>query len=170
MKCNKRDTLLRLAHDAHGQDLRRYVIRLTNGQTHFADDVLQESLTRLWSRPEILEQSSESVRRWLFTVARNLVVDNRRSAQFTRETAMAAVPDVPAADLIGAALDRSMLVDALLTLSHNHRSTVLRAYYLAQSLTDIARQDRIPVGTVKSRLHYALRALRSALDERGFVL
>jgi RNA polymerase sigma-70 factor, ECF subfamily len=163
-------TMLRIAHDSHGQALRRYVIRLTNGQTQLADDVLQEAFIRLWNRPEILERPAESIRMWLFTVARNLVIDDRRSARYTRELAVAVVPDLQIADSIGSVLDKWMLADALLTLSDVHRSTVIRAYHFAQPVADIARQDRVPEGTVKSRLHYALRALRVALDQRGFVL
>ena len=64
--------LLRAIHDAHSQDLLRYVLRLTRGDMPFAEDVVQESLLRLWGKPEVLEQSSESARKWLFTVARNL--------------------------------------------------------------------------------------------------
>ncbi|MGV0798998.1 sigma factor, partial [Mycolicibacterium elephantis] len=72
-------------HDAHGQSLLRYVLRLTRGDMPFAEDVVQESLLRLWRRPEVLAQPSESVRAWLFTVARNQVIDDRRSARFGRE-------------------------------------------------------------------------------------
>ena len=58
--------LLRAVHDAHGPALTRYVLRLTNGDTQFAEDVVQESLLRLWKKPDVLEQPSESARAWLF--------------------------------------------------------------------------------------------------------
>ena len=57
----------------------------------------------------------------------------------------------------------------LLSLSEDHRTVLVRAYYLGQTVADIAQQEGIPEGTVKSRLHYALRALRIALQERGVV-
>jgi RNA polymerase sigma-70 factor (ECF subfamily) len=44
---------------------------------------------------------------------------------------------------------------------------VVSAYYLGLSVAEIARRDDLPEGTVKSRLHYALRAMRIALQERG---
>jgi len=40
--------LLRAIHDAHSRDLQRYVMRLTRGDMPFAEDVVQESLLRLW--------------------------------------------------------------------------------------------------------------------------
>src|ERR1700747_936434 len=67
--------VLRVIHDTHGKALQRYVLGLTRGDMPFAEDVVQESLLRLWRRPEILQQPSDAVRAWLFTVARNQVID-----------------------------------------------------------------------------------------------
>jgi RNA polymerase sigma-70 factor, ECF subfamily len=159
--------LLRAIHDAHGRDLLRYVLRLTRGDMPFAEDVVQESLLRLWRKPDVLEQPSESARAWLFTVARNLVIDDRRSARFTRELQSDNVPERVSLDEIGPAVDKWVLADALKSLSGDHRNAIVRAYYLGQTVADIAAQEQIPAGTVKSRLHYALRALRIALQERG---
>ena len=159
--------LLRAIHDAHSRDLQRYVLRLTRGDMPFAEDVVQESLLRLWRKPEILGQPSESARAWLFTVARNLVIDDRRSARFTRELQSDNLPERPSLDAIGPAVDKWVLADALKSLSSDHRNAIVRAYYLGQTVADIAQQEQVPEGTVKSRLHYALRALRIALQERG---
>ncbi|MCV7221585.1 sigma-70 family RNA polymerase sigma factor [Mycolicibacterium elephantis] len=161
--------LLRAIHDAHGQSLLRYVLRLTRGDMPFAEDVVQESLLRLWRKPELLAQPSDSVRAWLFTVARNQVIDDRRSARFGRELQTGNVPEPPSADTIGSAVDKWVLADALKSLSAEHRTAIVRAYYLGQTVADIAEKEGIPVGTVKSRLHYALRALRDALQEKGVV-
>jgi RNA polymerase sigma-70 factor (ECF subfamily) len=46
---------------------------------------------------------------------------------------------------------------------------LVRVHYLGQTAIEIARHEGIPPGTVKSRLHYALRALRVALEERGVI-
>ncbi len=161
--------LLQAVHQAHSRDLLRYVLRLTRGDMPFAEDVVQESLLRLWRKPELLEQSSESARAWLFTVARNLVIDDRRSARYSRELQTDAVPERPSLDAIGPAVDKWILAEALKSLSPEHRTVVVRAYYLGQTVADIAEHEQIPAGTVKSRLHYALRALRNALQERGVV-
>jgi RNA polymerase sigma-70 factor, ECF subfamily len=165
----ERAALLRAMHDAHGPPLLRYVLRLTSGDRQFAEDVVQESLLRLWRKPEILEQSSESVRAWLFTVAKNQVIDDRRSARYTRELQTEFMPERQSPDAIGPAFDKWILSDALLSLSADHRTAIVRAYYLGQTVADIAQHEQIPPGTVKSRLHYALHALRIALQERGVV-
>ena len=46
---------------------------------------------------------------------------------------------------------------------------LVRAHYLGETAVEIGRHENIPAGTVKSRLHYAVRALRVALEERGVV-
>ncbi|MHB1170956.1 MAG: sigma-70 family RNA polymerase sigma factor [Lacisediminihabitans sp.] len=158
--------LLRALHDAHGPVLFRYVLRLTGDYT-FAQDVVQESLLRAWKNPAILEQTDESARAWLFTVARNLVIDDRRSARHAREVLTDELPEVPSPDKTEWVLNAWLLSDALLSLSLEHRTAVVSAYYLGHTVAEIAHQEDIPEGTVKSRLHYALRALRLALQERG---
>jgi RNA polymerase sigma-70 factor, ECF subfamily len=164
-----RAALLRAVHDEHGQALLRYVLRLTNGDMPFAEDVVQEALLRLWRKPDILEQPTDSVRAWTFTVARNLVIDDRRSARFAREWSTDVLPERQTGDPIDPAFDKWILSDALMSLSQEHRTAVVRCYYLGQTVADIARQEGIAEGTVKSRLHYAVKALRNALQERGVV-
>lgn len=161
--------LMRAIHDAHSQALLRYVLRLTRGDMPFAEDVVQESLLRLWRKPDVLQQRGEGVRAWLFTVARNQVIDDRRSARYSRELQTDTLPERPSPDEVGPAFDKWILSDALMSLSLDHRVAVVRAYYLGQTVADIAAHEQIPEGTVKSRLHYALRALRIALQERGVV-
>lgn len=164
-----RAELLQAVHDAHGRELLRYVLRLTRGDMAFAEDVVQESLLRLWRKPELLQQCSDGVRAWLYTVARNQVIDHRRSARYTREFCTADMPERTSMDEIGPAFDKWILSDALKSLSRDHRVAVLRAYYFGQTIAEIAASEHVPEGTIKSRLHYALRALRNALQEKGVV-
>jgi RNA polymerase sigma-70 factor, ECF subfamily len=164
-----RASLLRAIHDAHSQELLRYVMRLTRGDVQFAEDVVQESLLRLWRKPELLGQCTDGVRAWLYTVARNQVIDDRRSARYSRELKTDLIPEQPSRDEIGPAFDKWILSDALMSLSTDHRVAVVRAYYLGQTVAEIAAHEQVPEGTVKSRMYYALRALRIALQERGVV-
>jgi RNA polymerase sigma-70 factor, ECF subfamily len=98
--------VLRAIHDAHGHTLLNYALWLTKGDMPFAEDVVQESLLRLWRAPEVLAKPSDRVRAWLFTVARNLVIDDRKSARYSRELRSGAVPERPSPDAIGQAFDK----------------------------------------------------------------
>lgn len=163
---DERTELLQALHDEHGALLWRYVVRLTHDPA-FADDVVQETLLRAWRRPRLLDQTEGSARAWLFTVARNLVIDDRRSARARHEIPTDQLPEVPTDDQTDALLDAWLVADALHDLSPDHRAVIVCAYYRGQSVAETAGDLAIPEGTVKSRLHYGLRALRLALQERG---
>ncbi len=65
-------------------------VRLTGDRAR-AEDVVQETLLRAWQHPEVTDDTERSARAWLFTVARNMIIDERRSARFRNETGS---PDV----------------------------------------------------------------------------
>jgi RNA polymerase sigma-70 factor (ECF subfamily) len=158
--------LLRALHDEHAQAVWRYVVHLT-GDRALAEDIVQETLLRAWRRPSVLDQSESSARAWLYTVARNLVIDGSRSARRQHEIITDTLPERGAADATDAVLEAWIVADALATLSVEHRAVVVHAYYAGRSVAEIAAELEIPQGTVKSRLHYGLRALRLALQEKG---
>jgi RNA polymerase sigma-70 factor (ECF subfamily) len=56
---------------------------------------------------------------------------------------------------------------AMAQLTPEHRAVLAQVYYRGRSLVSAAKALGLPVGTVKSRTYYALRALRLALDELG---
>jgi len=64
-------------------------VRLTNGDRPRAQDVVQETLLRAWRNPAILDQTQGSARTWVFTVARNLVIDEWRTRRAQLEVATA---------------------------------------------------------------------------------
>jgi len=160
-------TLLRGLYDAHSAALWRYALRLTR-DPHQAHDVVQETLLRAWLHPEINEDGNRSPQAWLFTVARNIIIDDRRSARFRNEVAMLEGADIDEpVDLqdATATIDRLMVRQALAQLSAEHRAVLWRSYYLGWTLARIAEDLKIAEGTVKSRQHYALQALRRTLQD-----
>lgn len=159
-------TRLAALYDAHAAPVWRYVVHLT-GDRAGADDVVQETLLRAWRTPRIMAQAPESTRSWMFTVARHLVIDDVRSARRRREVGVADVPDTATADATDALFETILIEEALAALSADHRAVVIRAYFGALTAAEIADELEIPQGTVKSRLHYGLRALRLALQEKG---
>jgi RNA polymerase sigma-70 factor (ECF subfamily) len=161
---------MRVLYDEHAGALWRYAVRLTGDRAR-AEDVVQETLLRAWRHPEVFDDSEKSVRAWLFTVARNMIIDEHRTLRFRKE---AVEPDGSGelertgADEVNAALDRLLIGDALARLTLAHRAVVRRSYYLGWTTAQIADDLGIPEGTAKSRMHAALRALRHALREMGF--
>jgi RNA polymerase sigma-70 factor (ECF subfamily) len=160
--------LLRALHDEHAQVLWSYVVALT-GDRGRAQDVVQETLLRAWRNPAVLEQAGASGRSWLFTVAKHIVIDEWRSASRRPEVVTAHVPEQPVADAAQQIADRNLVHAALRTLSKEHRQVLLECYFLGASVADAAQTLGVPPGTVKSRTHYALHALRHAIDDLGGV-
>ena len=76
-------------------------------------------------------------------------------------------PEQSAPDEVDSALDRLLIADAMAQMSPEHRAVVERSYYRGWSTAQIAADLDIAEGTVKSRLHYAVRALRLTLQEMG---
>jgi RNA polymerase sigma-70 factor (ECF subfamily) len=167
---NDADTaLMREFYTEHADALWRYAMRLTGDRAR-AEDVVQETLLRAWQHPHAFEDSERSPRAWLFRVARNMIIDERRSSRFRREVSSPDGSDEfeqRGPDEVDAALDRLLIADALTHLSPEHRAVVRRSYYLGWTVAQIADDLQIAEGTVKSRLHYALHALRLTLQEMG---
>ena len=156
-------------YNEHAAALRRYALRLT-GNHVYAEDVVQETLLRAWQHPEVTGDVDRPARAWLFTVARNMIIDDRRSSRFRKEVDwMDALGDREPAgpDEVNTTLDRLVVGDALTKLSAVHLAVVGRSYYLGWTTAHIADDLQIAEGTVKSRLHCAVRTLRLILQEMG---
>ncbi|WP_287931421.1 sigma-70 family RNA polymerase sigma factor [Arthrobacter sp.] len=161
-----RDEAMRALHRDYAAQLTRFVQRLTREGT-VAQDVVAETLLRAWEHPDVLQRSEPALRGWLFTVARNLVIDDWRSARHRHEIGTDQLPETPGPDQTDRILDAWLVEDALLTLTPEHREVIRLAYFDGRDTHTIAAALGVPDGTVKSRLHYGLRALRMALEERG---
>lgn len=160
---------MRQLYDEHAATLWRYAMRLTGDHAR-AEDVVQETLLRAWQHPDVFDDEERSPRAWLFTVARNMIIDQSRSSLFCHEVHSldgSGPPEHAGPDEVNAALDRMLLGEALAQLSPEHRAVVRRSYYLGWTTAQIADNLDIAEGTVKSRLHYAVRALRLTLQEMG---
>jgi len=163
------EDLPRALVDEHAAALLAYVQRLLRGDRQAAEDIVQETLLRAWKNADQVPERSR--RPWLFVTARHLVIDAHRArrsrpAEVAAELAQMSM-ETAGDDDLDAALDSVLVADALRTLSPEHREVLFDSYYRGETARQIAAARGIPAGTVRSRMHYALKALRLALHERG---
>jgi len=159
------DELVRL----HRGPLLAYATRLTGGDRYRAEDALQEVWIRAWRNLDRLVAERGSVRGWLTRVTHNVVIDQHRnrSARPT-EVGIEGRPDAAAAgDRHDETLVAMTVAGALDTLGEQHRAAVVEVYLRDRTAAQAATVLGVPVGTVKSRLHYALRTLRDIMPTAG---
>ncbi len=163
--------LMEQLHEQHAPALWEHCLRLTSHDRARAEDVVQETLLRAWRNLARLDDSRGSVRSWLFTVARNIVIDEWRSKRSRDELLVADVPEAAdVADRTDQLLQSWVVAEALATLSPQHHAVIRECYYTGASVAEASQRLGVPEGTVKSRTHYALRSLRFALQELGVVI
>ena len=160
-------TLMRRLHEEHAAALWRFCLRIVHNDRGRAEDVLQETLLRAWRHRAVLESSPAAARAWLCTVARNIVIDEWRSHRKHTETPVLDLPDRSQDDGTDELLLSWVVAEAFTQLSPDHRAVLLECYYRGRSVAEAAQHLGVPEGTVKSRTHYALRALKLTLQEMG---
>ena len=161
------EELLRALHAEHSPALLGYVTRLT-ADPQLAEDIVQETLLRAWRKAGSLSGNPSSLRSWLFTVAHNIAIDQHRTSVARGEESEATLTDTPVAEELDRALEAWQITEALATLSREHREVLVETYFRGRSVAEAGRVLGVLPGTVKSRSYYALRALRAALEERGW--
>ncbi len=129
-----------------------------------AEDVVQDALAQAWERFDELRQA-DRFRAWLDRIVVNRCRDRLRRRGRIRFVAFDGASDPPGLDPFQSFLDRDSLLAGLRGLEPDERIAVVLRYWGDLQLDAIAERTGWPLGTVKSRLHRALRRLRAALDD-----
>lgn len=149
--------------DIYYEPLLRHLTRMLQDY-QAAEDVCQELFVRAIQRIDQVREP-KGLKTWLYRIATNMAHDH------IRRRIEPPVPELPrlsaASDGVDGLPDRLYVADLLRVLSPDHRAVMVLRFYEDMSLPEISDVLEIPVGTVKSRLHYALRQLRKHLENEG---
>jgi RNA polymerase sigma-70 factor, ECF subfamily len=159
---------LRALYRAYGGELFGFAVNAL-GERGAAEELVQEVFTRAWRHAERYDPNRASVRTWLYQIARHAIIDLRRRAAVRPALALhePSASQEPVGDSIEQAMLGWQVATALERLSPDHRQMIRLAHLQGLTMREIAVHCDLPVGTVKSRTWYALRALRLVLEEMG---
>ncbi|MFE3162578.1 sigma-70 family RNA polymerase sigma factor [Streptomyces sp. NPDC059224] len=144
----------------HRDGLVSYAERML-GDHGLAEDIVQETIIRAWRNMDRLLGMEGSVKGWLFTVTRHLVVDWVRKPHRRKEVVGGTYHDPPSGTEHTEAVHHIMVAKpALNRLSPEHRAVLVHLYLCDRTIKETADILGVPAGTVKSRQHNALRKLR----------
>src|ERR1700746_1392765 len=162
------DAVIRQLYSHYAKALHGYVEQFCPDRAS-ADDIVQETFIRAWRHLPQLSADDRPVRPWLYRVARNLLIDANRAARARPVSAPESPAEIGTDSGLDEVLDRQLVFAALQHLSPAHQSVLVETFYRGGTMATVARELGIPHGTVRSRLHYALDALRQQLQEHDAI-
>ena len=163
--------------DRYAGRVRSLGLRLSGYDGRFADDLVQETFTKLWRGAAGFDSSRGTEATFVFTVARRAAVDQwRRGRRAADDQPLDRLPEGVGSvttgagapeDHVDAVVTGWVVTEALDGLPTAQREVIELAYYRQLSQSEIADRLGIPLGTVKTRTYAAMRALRTALVDKG---
>ncbi len=139
------------------------VARLILRDSALAEDAVQEALVNAWQQLPSL-RDPDRFDAWLYRLVVNACADQGRQLRRRSQQVRLLSLDVPISDDTGDVADREQLERGFNRLKPDQRAVVVLHFYSGFSAAEIAPILGIPVGTARSRLHYATEAMRAALE------
>ncbi len=132
--------------------------------TDLAEDATQQALLAIWQDlPQLRDPTRFEA--WSYRLlVRACYAEGRKSRRWAPNLRLLPAEEPTSGGALNSVVDRDQLERGFRRLSLDHRAVVVLHHYLDLPLPDVAEALGVPEGTVRSRLHYAMRGLRAALD------
>jgi len=129
-----------------------------------AEDATQQALLSIWrDLPQLRDPTRFEA--WSYRLlVRACYAEARRTRRWAPNLRLLPADEPMGADGTSLVIDRDQLERGFRRLSIDHRAVVVLHHYLDLPLSEVAEALGVPAGTVRSRLHHAMRGLRAALD------
>jgi RNA polymerase sigma-70 factor (ECF subfamily) len=149
-------------YDLHGPALFGYAVNALRDR-QLAEDCVQETFLRAWRSRDRFDPERAGMRTWLFAIQRNVIVDTQRSMQRMPRIHPPEVLDEAAAEHPDP-LEHLGMIEALASLSEEHRAAVIAVHLSGETYAEVSAASGVPVSTLRTRVFYALRALRAHFE------
>jgi RNA polymerase sigma-70 factor (ECF subfamily) len=157
-------------YDAYGAALFGVVLRIVQ-QRELAEQVLQDTFVKAWRNGASYDTSKGRLFTWLLNIARNTAIDATRTAHFQKSKktdSMDALVYKPGGesiqpDLIG-------LNEIVNQMDEKYRMLIDLIYFKGYTQEEVAEETGIPLGTIKTRLRYAINELRGVFGVKGWAM
>ncbi|WP_274364606.1 RNA polymerase sigma factor [Paenibacillus thermotolerans] len=164
--CNKSKPALEELYDRYVRLVYSYAYKATNSE-QASKDIVQQVFERLWTSAARYDADKGQFVNWLITLTRRIAIDMLRKPE-RREVPTPLseehLPDDEGFDELLA--NREAVREAFARLSEKQRLLLEQMYWKGRTLKEIADDFGEPIGTLKSRLHEALKSMRAFLDDR----
>lgn len=172
------ESALAAFYDRHSRLAYSLIVRIL-GDSSDAEDVLQETFVRVWSRADTYDALLGSPVTWLTRIARNRAIDRLRARRVRANVAGAsfgqgAGDEVRQAEPVTRETPETEFEDrsvagavrtALAALAPEKRTLIEAAYFEGYTHTELAARFGVPLGTVKTRIRTGLAAMRDRLEQ-----
>ena len=150
-----------------GPRIKGYLMKLGSNDI-VAEDLLQEVMLTVWRKSETFDRNKAAVSTWLFTIARNKRIDMLRKEirpQLDPNDPMLTPNQEESADNVyGSKQESIKITDAIKMLPEEQSKLIKMTYYEDKSHSIIAKELKMPLGTVKSRIRLASTRLKKLLE------
>ena len=156
----------KLLYERYSLHIFNYIYRMIS-DTQASEEILQDVFMVLWLNAKSFQRKS-TVKTWLFRIAHHKTVSWLRKAK-----RYAPLSDVSSSDLrekdtieqtVETSINKEIIQSALSNLSYKHRAVIELAFFYRFSYKEISQIMNCPIGTVKSRMNYALKHLSRLID------
>ena len=153
-------------YDNYASALYSIVLQIVN-DAELANDVLQEVFVNIWRRIEQYDAGKGRLFTWMLNIARNASIDTLRSKSYQNSRKNQSIQDnvdtIQVTDVLQPGIDTIGLRKVLEKLKEEQRILIELAYFKGYTHEEIAELEKLPLGTVKTRIRNALIQLRGLL-------
>jgi RNA polymerase sigma-70 factor (ECF subfamily) len=156
---------IRMIFDHYGVVMLNIIRRVIKDEA-MAQDVLQDSLMKVWRNAASYDPEKGGLFTWLTRISRNAAIDKTRTKDFRlTETSRKAAALVTISDTVSqdTNLDRLYVDQLVEQLPDKQRELIDLAYFQGYTQKEISENLKMPLGTVKTRIRLAIKHLRSII-------